>query len=152
MYLCHMNRISFVYETPFELNNPESVQNWISNCLERNDSHAKQISIAFMDDDALLQINKTFLSHDYLTDVITFDYSVGKEISSDIAISVDRVRENASSQGNDFDEELRRVIIHGILHCCGYNDKTTQEKTLMTQKENECLEMFHVELNNKKNV
>jgi len=147
-----MNRISFVYETPFELNNPESVQNWISNCLERNDSHAKQISIAFMDDDALLQINKTFLSHDYLTDVITFDYSVGKEISSDIAISVDRVRENASSQGNDFDEELRRVIIHGILHCCGYNDKTTQEKTLMTQKENECLEMFHVELNNKKNV
>lgn len=146
-----MNNISFVYETQFELNNPERVQNWISNCLERNDNHAKQISIAFMDDDALLRINKKFLSHDYLTDVITFDYSAGKEISSDIAISVDRVRDNASSQGNDFDEELRRVIIHGILHCCGYNDKTTQEKTLMTQKENECLEMFHVELNNKNN-
>lgn len=147
-----MNSISFVYETQFELNNPERVQNWISYCLECNESHAKQISIAFMDDDALLHINKKFLNHDYLTDVITFDYSVGKEISSDIAISVDRVRDNASSQGNDFDEELRRVIIHGILHCCGYNDKTIKEKTLMTQKENECLEMFHVELNNKKNV
>lgn len=147
-----MNSISFVYETQFELNSPELIKNWISNCLEHNDKFAKQISIAFMDDQALLRINKKFLSHDYLTDVITFDYSVGKEISSDIAISVDRVRDNAFSQGNDFDEELRRVIIHGILHCCGYNDKTTQEKTLMTQKENECLEMFHVEPNIKKDV
>jgi len=147
-----MNSISFVYETQFELNSPELIKNWISNCLEHNDKFAKQISIAFMDDQALLQINKKFLSHDYLTDVITFDYSVGKEISSDIAISVDRVRENALTEFNDFDEELRRVIIHGILHCCGYNDKTTQEKTLMTQKENECLEMFHVEPNIKKDV
>ena len=147
-----MNSISFVYETQFELNSPELIKNWISNCLEHNDKFAKQISIAFMDDQALLQINKKFLSHDYLTDVITFDYSVGKEISSDIAISVDRVRENALTEFNDFDEELRRVIIHGILHCCGYNDKTTQEKTLMTQKENECLEMFHVELNRNKDV
>jgi rRNA maturation RNase YbeY len=147
-----MNSISFVYETQFELSNPERVQKWISKCLEHNQKHSKQISIAFMDDNALLQINKKFLSRDYLTDVITFDYSFGKEISSDIAISIERVRENASSQGSDFDEELRRVIIHGILHCCGYNDKTSQEKTLMTQKENECLEMFHVEPNRIKDV
>jgi rRNA maturation RNase YbeY len=152
MYLCAMSSISFVYKTQFELKNPQAIQQWICNCLDLIQHQPKQITMAFMDDDSLLEINQNFLNHNYFTDVITFDYSIGKEVSCDIAISIDRVLENASQQNNEFDEELRRVIIHGVLHCCGYNDKTAQEKTLMTQKENECLQMFHVEPNNKNNV
>lgn len=140
-----MNDIAFIYETPFELDNPSRVQNWICVCLDSLGFSAKQISIAFMDDESLLRINKEFLKHDYYTDVITFDYSIGNEITCDLAISVDRVEDNATNLRIDPEQELFRVIIHGLLHCCGFDDKTDEEIKLMREKENTCLSMFHVE-------
>lgn len=140
-----MNDITFIYETPFELDNPSRVQNWICVCLDALGFSAKQISIAFMDDESLLRINKEFLKHDYYTDVITFDYSIGNEITCDLAISVDRVEDNATNLRIDPEQELFRVIIHGLLHCCGFDDKTDEEIKLMREKENTCLSMFHVE-------
>lgn len=98
-----------------------------------------------MDDESLLRINKEFLKHDYYTDVITFDYSIGNEITCDLAISVDRVEDNATNLRIDPEQELFRVIIHGLLHCCGFDDKTDEEIKLMREKENTCLSMFHVE-------
>ena len=140
-----MNGISFVYETPFRLEGAAQTKKWIGACLTAMGYAVKQLSFAFMSDDALLRINNDFLKHDYYTDVITFDYSVGKELSSDIAISVDRVQDNAEQQQIDFAQELRRVMIHGVLHCCGYGDKTAQQTKEIREKENECLAMFHVE-------
>lgn len=151
-YLCSMNGISFVYETPFRLEGAAQTKKWMGSCLTAMGFTAKQLSFAFMSDDALLRINKDFLNHDYYTDVITFDYSVGKELSCDIAISVNRVQDNAQQHQIDFDQELRRVMIHGVLHCCGYGDKSPQQKKVMRKKENECLAMFHVELKTQKHV
>ena len=90
----------------------------------------------------LSKINKEFLNHDTLTDVITFDYSTLNEISGEIFISIDRVRENASEFQQSFEVEIRRVMIHGLLHLCGYNDKTTKEKSLMSERENFYLDSF----------
>ena len=147
-----MNGISFVYETPFRLEGAAQTKKWIGACLTSMGYAAKQLSFAFMSDDALLRINKDFLKHDYYTDVITFDYSVEKELSCDIAISVDRVQDNAQQQQIDFAQELRRVMIHGVLHCCGYKDKSPQQIKEMREKENECLAMFHAELKTQKHV
>ncbi len=93
----------------------------------------------------MLQINKEHLNHDYYTDIISFDYTVGNEINGDMFISVDRVKENAVDFNVAFDEELKRVIIHGILHYCGYKDKLEDDELLMRNKEDEKLAMFHVE-------
>ena len=152
VYLCSMNGISFVYQTPFRIEGAVQTKKWIGVCLTAMGYAAKQLSFAFMDDHALLRINKDFLKHDYFTDVITFDYSVGKELSCDIAISVDRVQDNAQEQKIDFAQELRRVMIHGVLHCCGYGDKSPQQIKEMREKENECLAMFHVEPKTQKHV
>lgn len=140
-----MKGITFVYDTPFDLDNITPIKNWIGSCLESEGYRPKQISVAFMDDEALLRINKSFLEHDDYTDVITFDYSDGKALSCDIAISIERVRDNAAQQHTSFEEELRRVVIHGLLHCMGYGDKTEEQKSVMRQKENQCLARFHVE-------
>ncbi len=98
----------------------------------------------FCSDEALLEINKRYLSHDYYTDIITFQYEEGKVLSGDIYISVDRVRENAVEFDQGFDQELRRVMIHGVLHLAGYRDKTDAEKSEMRVRENDLMEMFHV--------
>ncbi len=94
----------------------------------------------FCSDELLHSINTEFLNHDTLTDIITFDYSLGKELHGEIYISTDRVRENARMYEVEFENELHRVIIHGILHLCGYSDKTEADKLEMRRKENECLE------------
>ena len=96
----------------------------------------------FCSDESLSKINKEFLNHDTLTDVITFDYSTLNEISGEIFISIDRVRENASEFQQSFEQELKRVMIHGLLHLCGYSDKTAEDKVLMSDKENYYLDSF----------
>lgn len=102
----------------------------------------QDLSVVFTDDDYLLEVNKQYLNHDYYTDVITFDYSVAPLVSGDIMISLDRVQENAESMGVSFKEELFRVVFHGLLHLCGYKDKSTQEELEMRSKENFYLKLF----------
>lgn len=102
----------------------------------------KDISVVFTDDDYLLEVNKQYLNHDYYTDVITFDYSSFPEVSGDIMISLDRVKDNAETLSVSFQEELNRVIYHGLLHLCGYKDKSGADEKLMRTKENYYLELF----------
>ena len=104
-----------------------------------------EIHISLMSDESLLEINKKHLNHNDYTDVITFDYSSQNTIHCDIAVSTDRVSENADNEGVSTENELARVMIHGILHCVGFNDKTESDKRMMRNKENELLKLFHVE-------
>ena len=94
------------------------------------------LNFVFCSDDYLLKLKREYLKHDYYTDIITFDYCEGDKIAGDMYISVDRVAENARNYGLTFDTELRRVILHGVLHLCGYDDKTDEEQTSMREKEN----------------
>ena len=98
-----------------------------------------------MSDDDMLQMNQKFLDHDDYTDVITFDYSTETTINCDIAVSTDRVAENSAQESVSVENELARVLIHGILHCVGYMDKTPKDKAIMRDKENDMLKSFHVE-------
>lgn len=108
------------------------------------DSYAKkvgEISYIFVDDSKILEVNKEYLGHDYYTDIITFDYDEGDTISGDIFISLDTVRSNSVEQHTEYDDELHRVIIHGILHLCGINDKGPGEREIMEAAENKALSM-----------
>ena len=128
--------ISFNYETDFQLNKEDDLTHWISNAVITEGFSVGEINYIFCDDAYLLDLNIEFLDHDTLTDIISFDYTLGKLINGDIYISVERVRENAQDFKVSFDNELSRVMIHGILHYCGYNDKTESEEALMRSKEN----------------
>ncbi len=101
-----------------------------------------EITIVFCTDDYLLEMNKTYLNHDFYTDIITFDYSENGVISGDLFISVDRVNDNAGSFSVSVDNELKRVIYHGVLHLCGYKDKTEKEEKEMREKENFYIKQF----------
>lgn len=127
--------ISFNYEIDFELKNSGEVKSWISKVILEENCNEGDINYIFCSDEYLHKINVKFLNHDTLTDIISFDYSLGKELHGDIYISVDRVTENASDYGTNFIDELDRVIIHGILHYCGYKDKTNDDELLMRSKE-----------------
>lgn len=137
--------ISFNYELEFQLDNESQFSNWISKVILSEGKEEGDINYIFCDDEYILEINKQYLEHDYYTDIISFDYSIGNELNGDIFISVDRVKENATDYNVTFDDELKRVIIHGILHYCGYKDKSTEEEALMRNKEDEKIKMFHVE-------
>jgi probable rRNA maturation factor len=137
--------ISFNYELDFQLENETQFQNWISNVIQSENKTEGDINYIFCDDEYLLTINQQYLNHDYYTDIISFDYSVGNELHGDIFVSIERVKENAKEYNVTFDEELKRVIIHGILHYCGYKDKLEADEQLMRNKENEKIKMFHVE-------
>ncbi len=137
--------IDFNYETEFTLENEEAISSWISNVIKSEGKKEGEINYIFCDDEYLLEINKEHLQHDYYTDIISFDYSVGNEINGDMFISVDRVKENAEDFNVTFEEELKRVIVHGVLHYCGYKDKSEVDELLMRSKEDEKLAMFHVE-------
>lgn len=138
--------IEFNYETDFELSDENKYEGWISTVIESENKKQGDISYIFCDDDYLHKINVEYLDHDTLTDIISFDYTVGNEISGDIFISIERVRDNADDFSVSFEEELRRVMIHGILHYCGYKDKSVADEQLMRSKEEEKMQMFHVEL------
>lgn len=126
----------------FSLANPDRLTNWISQIISREHCRLSSLNIVFCSDDYLHQINLTYLQHDTLTDIITFPYADAPDIQGDILISIDRVQENAADLGLSFSDELHRVIIHGVLHLCGYGDKSPAEKRLMTEKEDEALGLF----------
>jgi len=136
--------ISFNYETEFELANEDIFSNWISQVILSESKKEGDINYIFCDDEHILEINKQYLNHDYFTDIISFDYSVGNELHGDIFVSIDRVRENSVDFQTTFDDELKRVIIHGVLHYCGYKDKSEEDELIMREKENEKIKMFHV--------
>ena len=127
--------ITFNYETEFELTIKTKMASWISKSIGNEAFKEGDINYIFCDDNYLLDINVKHLKNNELTDIISFDYSLGKILSGDIFISIDRVRENALKFEANFDDELQRVIIHGILHFCGYKDKTKEDKRLMRKKE-----------------
>ena len=127
--------ISFNYETDFSLENEAHFSTWISKAIQEESCKEGEINYIFCTDDYLHQINLDFLDHDTLTDIISFDYSVGKELHGDIYISVDRVKENADDFKVSFEDEISRVMIHGVLHYCGYKDKTDKDQEIMTAKE-----------------
>jgi probable rRNA maturation factor len=127
--------ISFNYETDFKLKNEKDISTWISATIISENRKEGDLNYIFCSDDYLHKINVDFLNHDTLTDIISFDYSVGKELHGDIYISVERVAENAKDFKVSFDEELARVMIHGILHYCGYKDKSMEEAKVMRSKE-----------------
>ena len=136
--------IVFNYETDFTLNNEQTTSEWITACIENESFEAGEINYIFCDDDYLHKINVEFLEHDTLTDIISFDYTMGKLVSGDIFISINRVEDNAKDFKVAFEEELHRVIIHGILHYMGYKDKSDEEKQLMRDKENSCLKSLNL--------
>lgn len=137
--------ISFNYETDFELENEAQYEYWISRIIESEGFDEGEINYIFCDDDYLHKINIEYLDHDTLTDIISFDYTVGNLIQGDIFVSVERVKDNANDFNVSFEEELKRVLSHGVLHYCGYKDKSPQDEALMRLKEEEKIQMFHVE-------
>ena len=137
--------INFFSEIDFELGNEDIYREWIGNVILSEDKYIGDINYIFCDDEYLHQINVKYLSHDTYTDIISFDSTVGNTLQGDIFISIDRVRENAVKFQVKFLEELRRVMIHGILHFCGYMDKSEREQDLMRRKEEEKIKLFHVE-------
>jgi rRNA maturation RNase YbeY len=135
--------IEFNYETDFKLENEDSIQNWISACIENHGFKEGELNYIFCDDDYLLKLNVEFLDHNTLTDIISFDYTMGKLISGDIFISVERVRENAKIFNQSIENELNRVIIHGVLHYMGFKDKNPTDKEAMAEEEDKCLALFN---------
>jgi len=123
----------------FKLKNPAKIKAWIKKIILSEKKICGNLSFVFMSDKELLKINKQFLNHDTYTDIITFDYTEDKKINGEIMISVERVEENSEKLDTRFDEELRRVMIHGVLHLCGYKDKSKADKKLMREKENAAL-------------
>ena len=137
--------ISFNYETDFTLSNESLYEEWISRIIDFEGFDEGEINYIFCDDDYLHKINVDYLDHDTLTDIISFDYTEGNLLQGDIFVSVERVRENANDFNVAFEDEIKRVLSHGILHYCGYKDKSPEDELLMRSKEDEKIQMFHVE-------
>ena len=127
--------ISFNNETDFKLEGENNFSQWISDLIKEENCGEGEINYIFCSDDYLHKINVNFLNHDTLTDIISFDYSVGKELHGDVYISIDRVRDNANDFEVVFSEELSRVMAHGVLHYCGYKDKSEDDAKEMRSKE-----------------
>jgi len=140
-----MSKINFFYENDFKLTNELEFTNWIVRVIQSENKELQEINYIFCNDYYLHNINVQYLNHDTLTDIITFDNCVGNKLQSDIFISTERVEDNAKDFNVSFDNELKRVVIHGVLHLCGYKDKTEDEASLMRNKEEEKINMFHVE-------
>jgi probable rRNA maturation factor len=137
--------INFNYESDFTLDNEEAIATWLSAVIVSENKTEGEINYIFCDDEYLHKINIEYLDHDTLTDVISFDYTMGNEISGDVFVSVERVLDNSKDYNTSFEEELKRVLVHGVLHYCGYKDKSEADEALMRSKEEEKLTMFHVE-------
>lgn len=120
----------------------ERIEHWIRAVVKSHGFRLGQLTYIFCDDKRILEVNREFLEHDYFTDIITFDYTRGLTVSGDMYISLDTVRSNAELVGSTYDSELLRVIIHGVLHLCGINDKGPGEREIMERNENEALSML----------
>ena len=137
--------LSYHFEDVPEIPNTEKYSDWLLAIADSEGYELGELAYIFCSDNYLLKLNQDYLKHDTLTDIITFDYVSGNLISGDVYISLERVADNAKEFGVSEPEELLRVMAHGLLHLCGYNDKTIEDQTLMTKKENEKIKMFHVE-------
>lgn len=137
--------VNFFYEIEGVSIDENLTRKWINDIIVSENKSEGEINFIFCNDEYLLKINQDFLNHDTYTDIISFDNSLGKEIHGEIYISYERVQENAFEFNESLDREMKRVIAHGILHFCGYKDKTDEEVTLMRLKEDEKITMFHVE-------
>lgn len=139
-----MRRIEWTTDgnTPMPDIHPDILDKWINEVASTHSKIVGPLVYIFCDDDKIIEVNRQFLNHDYFTDIITFDYSRGKMISGDIFISLDTVRSNAKMVGCAYQQELHRVIIHGVLHLCGINDKGLGERDIMESFENKALEIL----------
>lgn len=117
-------------------------KSWINSVIESEQKQLGEINYIFCSDEYLLQVNREYLDHDYYTDIITFDYVENGVISGDIFVSLDRISENANVFHVSFDEEFRRILVHGVLHLLGYPDKEPAQKAVMTEKEDYYLSIF----------
>jgi len=136
--------ITFNYETDFFLDKSSKISEWILNTISLENFTLGEINYIFCNDSYLLDINKKYLNHDTFTDIISFDYTIGKQINGDIYISIDRIKENSKLYNTSFNNELLRVMIHGVLHYLGYKDKTTDEKKIMRLKEDYYLSLQNI--------
>ena len=135
--------IEFNYETDFKIEDEHRLENWIKTIVADKGFEIGEINYIFCDDAYLLKLNIEFLQHDTLTDIISFDNTMGKLISGDIFISVERVSDNAKDFKVSFDDELHRVMIHGVLHYLGFKDKNEEDKKEMRRQENLALERLN---------
>ena len=140
-YLCAAMVRYFFEDTDFQYRNRLFNNRWLKLVAESEICRLGDVNVIFCSDPYILDINIRYLGHDYFTDVITFDYSEKPRISGDLFVSVDSVRENSVMYGTDFDEELHRVIVHGVLHLIGYDDHNEKDSSLMREKENYYLDI-----------
>ncbi len=132
----HICMINYCFEdTKFVFNCKRANSRWLRLVADTELKTLGAISIVFCSDNYILDINQRYLQHDYFTDIITFDYCEGDTLSGDLFVSVDSVRENSVEYGTEFDDELNRVIVHGLLHLCGYDDHTEEQIKVMREKE-----------------
>ncbi len=137
--------IEYVYNTSFSLDNENKVSKWLKKAVETEGFSIGEVVYAFFNDNDLKELNIKHLNHDFFTDVISFNDSKNDVLSGNIAISVDRVKENSIKFKTSFNDEMMRVMVHGLLHFMGYDDSTEEETLLMRNKEDDNLKMFHVE-------
>ncbi len=135
--------ITFNYETEFNLKDEITLDNWINNIAIDKGFEIGEINYIFCDDVYLHKLNVEFLEHDTLTDIISFDNSLGKLINGDIYISIDRVEDNAKDFRVSFEDELHRVMIHGVLHYMGFKDKSVEDKAIMRSEEDKALSLIN---------
>ena len=132
----------FSEDVDFDLKGKQRTKKWIKHIVEQEAQKTGDINIIFCSDEYLLQVNKQYLNHDYYTDIITFNYNTNK-VNGDLFISIDRVADNAEKQNVPRGTEMQRVIIHGVLHLLGYNDKTKAEEKKIRQKEDQAIEILN---------
>lgn len=137
--------IDYHYGLDFKLISENDHSSWLERVVASEAGRIGHINYIFCDDNYLIKLNHKYLKHNTLTDILTFDYSVEKEVIGDIYISIERVQENASDFGVSFEDELLRVMAHGVLHILGYKDKNKNDILEMRTKEEEKIKMFHVE-------
>ena len=137
--------VEYVYNTSFSLDNEKKVSKWLQKAVETEGFSVGEVVYAFFNDNDLKELNIKHLNHDFFTDVISFNDSKNDVLSGNIAISVDRVKENSIKFKTSFNDEMMRVMVHGLLHFMGYDDSSEEETLLMRNKEDDNLKMFHVE-------
>ena len=135
--------IQFFFENIAEIPLQPNTSQWLENIIISEGKKLGEINYIFCDDEYLLKVNQDFLAHDYYTDIITFDYVKGKTISGDIFVSLPRIFDNASTLSKNFEDEFHRVLAHGILHLCGYKDKTEADEKQMRSKEDFYLSLYN---------
>ncbi|MEM6894373.1 MAG: rRNA maturation RNase YbeY [Bacteroidota bacterium] len=137
--------IEFIYNTNWLVPREKYYSYWLNRIIEEEKHVLGELTYQFETDERVLEVNRVHLNHDFYTDIITFDYVQGNMVFGNIFISVDRVEDNAKELGYPMEEEMRRVMAHGVLHLLGFKDGTSEEKKVMRKKEEEYIKMFHVE-------